>query len=165
MPRQQRDKGRPGPWGVGRCTWADSSGAESVPINQGVVHPAMPTGTPLCAEVGGGTGGKVGTVGKPFLNLPRRCITATSALELSAGRGGSAVEEAATGRHFESASGLLLMFVSVLVTLLEMEIGWNRDTVAYVENLFMSLSILRSMTPHIPYVFLVDLLSIASCAL
>ena len=40
-----------------------------MPINQRLVHLAMPSGTPLCAEGRGGTGSEAGTVAKPSLIL------------------------------------------------------------------------------------------------
>lgn len=41
--------------------------AETMPINQRLVHLAMPSGTPLCAEGGHGTGSEAGTVAKSSL--------------------------------------------------------------------------------------------------
>lgn len=38
-----------------------------MPINQRLVHLAMPSGTPLCAEGRGGTGSGAGTAAKPSL--------------------------------------------------------------------------------------------------
>lgn len=40
-----------------------------MPINQRLVHLAMPSGTPLCAEGKGGTETETGTVAKPSLIL------------------------------------------------------------------------------------------------
>lgn len=40
-----------------------------MPINQRLVHLAMPSGTPLCAEGRGGTRSEAGTVAKPSLIL------------------------------------------------------------------------------------------------
>lgn len=40
-----------------------------MPINQRLVHLAMPSGTPLCAEGWGGTGSEAGTVAKAPLIL------------------------------------------------------------------------------------------------
>lgn len=40
-----------------------------MPINQRLVHLAMPSGTPLCAEGRGGTGSGAGTAAKPSLIL------------------------------------------------------------------------------------------------
>lgn len=40
-----------------------------MPINQRLVHLAMPSGTPLCVEGRGGTGSEAGTVAKPSLIL------------------------------------------------------------------------------------------------
>lgn len=42
--------------------WGTHSWAESVPINQRLVHLAMPSGTPLCAEGESGTETETGTV-------------------------------------------------------------------------------------------------------
>lgn len=40
-----------------------------MPINQRLVHLAMPSGTPFCAEGRGGTGSEAGTIAKPSLIL------------------------------------------------------------------------------------------------
>lgn len=54
--------GRHGPWGT-------QQRAETMPINQRLVHLAMPSGTPLCAEGKGGIEKETGTVAKPPLIL------------------------------------------------------------------------------------------------
>lgn len=49
--------------------WGTHSWTETVPINQRLVHLAMPRGTPLCAEGESSTETKTGTVAKASPSL------------------------------------------------------------------------------------------------
>lgn len=49
--------------------WGTHSWAETMPINQRLVHLAMPSGTPLCAEGESGAETAIGTVAKASPSL------------------------------------------------------------------------------------------------